>query len=271
MNRSTFFTAVTLSVGFASSSRAEPPRPVEKPNTIDVSTDEFDQSLEALRSELQAVRAVRQKARPALEATRNTDVVESTVLQRRQLLDALQRLATARSNTVVAQSQPMTTEPPKAAPPKTDLPAIVPPSTAPPRIELPITEPPKIPPPKIPPSKTELPKTEPPSTIELPGSPERTNEAFARGRAAFQLGDFAEAERQFRLVADTGENQWYAKYLLASSLRHQKKLPEAFVLYDEIIQQSGDATLQESARWQTANMRLQQTLDGQLQRLRKQP
>ena len=261
MNRSTFFTAVTLSVGFASSSRAEPSRPVEKPNTIDVSTDEFDQSLEALRSELQAVRAVRQKARPALEATRNTDVVESTVLQRRQLLDALQRLATTRSNTVVAQSQPM----------KTVLPETVPPRTAPPRIESPITEPPKIPPPKIPPSKTELPKTEPPSTIELPGSPERTNEAFARGRAAFQLGDFAEAERQFRLVADTGENQWYAKYLLASSLRHQKKLPEAFVLYDEIIQQSGDATLQESARWQTANMRLQQTLDGQLQRLRKQP
>ena len=256
MNRSTFFTAVTLSVGFASSSRAEPPRPVEKPNTIDVSTDEFDQSLEALRSELQAVRAIRQKARPALEATRNTDVVESTVLQRRQLLDALQRLATARSNTVVAQTQPMKTEPPKAALP---------------RIESPITEPPKFPPSKFPPSKTELPKTEPPSTIELPGSPERTNEAFARGRAAFQLGDFAEAERQFRLVADTGENQWYAKYLLASSLRHQKKLPEAFVLYDEIIQQSGDATLQESARWQTANMRLQQTLDGQLQRLRKQP
>ena len=99
MNRSTFLTAVTLSVGFASHSQAEPPVPVKTPNTVGVSSDEFDQSIAALRQELASVRAARQQARPVLEATQNADDVVSSVQQRRQLLDVLQRLAAAKPKT----------------------------------------------------------------------------------------------------------------------------------------------------------------------------
>ncbi len=233
MNRSTFLTAVTLSAGFASHSRAEPPARVEEPNSAAVSIDQFDQSIAALRQELETVRAIRLQTRPVLDATPTADDVRSTVQQRRQMQDLLERLATAKTKRAALPPESAKTQP------ATKLPAESPHRIAP---ALPIDAP-------------------------LP-SPHPTNDAFALGRAAFQLGDYEQAERQLRSATGSGENQWYAQFLLASSLRLQQKFPEAVAIYDEIIRKSGDSTLQESARWQVANMRWQQTLDEQRQRLR---
>ncbi len=59
------------------------------------------------------------------------------------------------------------------------------------------------------------------------------------------------------------------KYLIASCLRRQKKTAEAVAIYQDVILNSHDNVLEESARWQLSNMRWQQQMDQQLKRLRE--
>lgn len=94
-------------------------------------------------------------------------------------------------------------------------------------------------------------------------------DGFALGRSLYRSGDFVQAEQVFRSVQPNGSNEWYLKYLIASCLRKQKKIPESVAYYQDVILQSGDSVLVESARWQLSNIRWQQSMDTQLKRLRE--
>ncbi len=97
---------------------------------------------------------------------------------------------------------------------------------------------------------------------------DKVNDPFGLGKTLYKLGDFVRAEQAFRRWPTNGNNEWLKKYLIASCLRKQNKLPEAITLYQEVILNSSDNVLQESAKWQLSNMRWKQQMDSQIKRLR---
>lgn len=114
--------------------------------------------------------------------------------------------------------------------------------------------------------KADTPEDEAAIQLDIGG---QVNDPFGLGKSLFRLGDFARAEQAFRLVPNNGSNEFIMKYLIACCLRKQKKIPEAVATYQDIIQNSEDKMLSESARWHINNLRWQQQMDVQLKRLRE--
>lgn len=98
----------------------------------------------------------------------------------------------------------------------------------------------------------------------------QTIDPFALGRALFRIGEYERAEQAFRGVANNGQNEYYLKYLIATCLRKQNKIPEAVALYQQVVQdRDADETLRESSEWQLSNIRWRQNMELQLKRLRE--
>lgn len=203
-----------------------PPVPVSpKESVAPPSDDEFSESLAALRKELDAVRSVRQQTAGATGASVDFDGALSSVRQRRQLLDMLQKLATSGPKKGEARQAQRTEK-------KSD------------------------------------------TTDDAEGSfqldiGDKVNDPFGLGKSLYKLGDYARAEQAFNRWPANQTNEWLKKYLVASCLRKQNKLPDAIAIYQDVILNSGDTVLIESAKWQLSNLRWKQQMDTQIKRLRE--
>lgn len=99
----------------------------------------------------------------------------------------------------------------------------------------------------------------------------QTIDPFALGRALFRIGEYERAEQAFRGVTNNGQNEWFLKYLIATCLRKQNKIPEAVAIYQQVVlskDTNADPILIESAQWQLGNIRWRQNMELQLKRLR---
>jgi tetratricopeptide (TPR) repeat protein len=93
---------------------------------------------------------------------------------------------------------------------------------------------------------------------------------FALGKVLFRSGDFAGAEKAFRKVPVTSENELTLKYLLATCLRRQSHWQAAMDAYKSVAESNQDPVLRDLAKWQLDNIRWHQQSESQLEKMRQQ-
>jgi hypothetical protein len=120
----------------------------------------------------------------------------------------------------------------------------------------------------------------PPSPVVPPPKPKWDYPPPSSGKSIDQLREgmnlfrdnyFEAAQRTFYAIEPSTlqpEDRAFAKYMLASSLRRLKKMPEAIAYYQEVANTPDDEFLSNCAISQLALIRSNQELEAQLEQLR---
>jgi TolA-binding protein len=111
----------------------------------------------------------------------------------------------------------------------------------------------------------------PPAPMPAFSSPEITPhlaDPFALGKVLFRTGDFVNAEKAFRRVTATIDNESTLNYLIATCLRRQSKWEAAITVYKVVAESERDPSLSALAKWQIDNIRWHQDSEAQLEQMR---
>ncbi|MBI5757315.1 MAG: hypothetical protein HZA46_02210 [Planctomycetales bacterium] len=206
--------------------------PVTLPPTLPESgqLDSLDLELNQLRDEVVAFRSLRAHV---AQTTKHIDSnsADSTVQQRRELLELLTKLAARR----VPRKPPVAVEPSHS------------------------------------PTKTEekLPLRSPINNSPQEQLSEKVVDPLALGRVLFRTGDYSGAEQAFGKVRLSDENRRLVQYLIATCLRKQSRWADAIKAYKFVAESDDDPVLRDLAKWQLENIRWYQQMESQIESLKQ--
>ena len=219
------------------------PRPLPMTDPDPASTIESE--LQQFRSELREFQELREEVS---RSTRETGIDSDRVSlqQRKDLLELLTRLA---KNGIGRKAQAARTAPPTEtrSSPMSEV------------VATPVMEPAV---PEMMDSMSEKPAE---AAIEMD---DNVADPFALGKVLFRSGDFVNAERAFRKVEVTNENEPTLNYLIATCLRRQSKWKSATEIYKSVAESDQDPVLKDLAKWQIDNIRWHRDSESQLEQMR---
>ncbi len=219
------------------------PRPLPMAEPDPAATIESE--LQQFRSELREFQELREEVSRSTRET-GIDSDRISLQQRKDLLELLTRLA---KNGIGRKAQAART-----APPTEILPAPMPEMVA-----TPVMEPAAS---AMTDSMSEKPAE---SAIEID---DNVADPFSLGKVLFRSGDFVNAERAFRKVEVTTENEPTLNYLIATCLRRQSKWKSATEIYKSVAESDQDPVLKDLAKWQIDNIRWHRDSESQLEQMR---